>query len=635
MSSRILPGLAFGAALLAVAPALAETVRTKDGQRLVGTIVEETQGELVLRTKYGVLVIPAANIDGVDGRPGDGRPGELAKPTAAAPAVAEAPAPDLTKLRALRMKARRQAQTGSSADAALASYAELLALDPDDAEAHLEVAALRARRGEGQEAVAALRKALLAGLVDAERLRGPDFAGLETGPPEVKAAHQRLLADRVGLLRIAARRVPARLARDLRARGARASYTAVADDGRRLSWLHALEPKAFAAVRAEVDALVTALRGNLFTGDTEGPLHLVLVAEQDEAAVQIAGASYDRSAHVLTLAPLPFGSLWRAPTAQRELVRALLVADERARRQRHPAWLVEGLVELFGTCGHEGAGLLPRQSALVATITTATTTPWGGALTRDPRERGARLAARSVAHYALVRGALGRLYEGLAAVSTATAPDAGAALAAAFDQPQDAAEAGWRAWLAEQRPPVVPFTGLVTTATARGLRVSYVQPESGAARANLGEGDVVTAVDGVAVRSEDDLSEVLGARKAGDEVLVELAREDRTARVRLVLGTRPPGPIGPMRARAPYLGAAVAQAEGGVSITSVDAGSPAAKAGLQAGDVVRSLDGEVTGTVRAWLRALRVKEVGQAVKLTVERAGAQRTVEVELAKPAE
>lgn len=64
MSRAILSSLAFGAALLIGLPALAETVRTKDGQRLVGTIVEETQAELVLRTKYGVLVIPADRIEG-------------------------------------------------------------------------------------------------------------------------------------------------------------------------------------------------------------------------------------------------------------------------------------------------------------------------------------------------------------------------------------------------------------------------------------------------------------------------------------------------------------------------------------------------------------------------------------------
>ncbi len=177
MSARALTAtLAFGAAVLAVAPALAETVRTKDGQKLVGTIVEETQGELVLRTKYGVLVIPSANIERVEGRPG-----EAAKPAAAAPTAPtpEAPALDLTKVRTLRLKARRQAQAASSADAALATYAELLALAPDDAEAHLEVAALRAKRGEAAEAVAALRKALLAGLADADRLRGPEFASLE------------------------------------------------------------------------------------------------------------------------------------------------------------------------------------------------------------------------------------------------------------------------------------------------------------------------------------------------------------------------------------------------------------------------------------------------------------------------
>lgn len=623
MSPRL---LALGAALLVVSPALAETVRTKDGQKLVGTIVEETQGELVLRTRYGVLVIPADRIDGVDGRPG-----EPAKPGPAAAARPETPPLDLTRVRALRLKARRQAQLGSSADAALVTYAELLALDPDDAEAHLEVAALRAKRGEAPDAVASLRKALLAGLADADRLAGPEFAPLARD-----AAFQKLLQERVGLVRLAARRVPARLVRDLGARGARATYATVATAAPRLSWVHALEPAAFAAVRAEAEALAAALQADLRTADPEGPLHIVLVAEQDEAAVGVAGASYDRPGHVLTLAPLPFGSLWRAPAAQRELVRALLAADERARRRRHPAWAVTGVVELFGTAAVERAALAPRQSAHVAAISTTTAGKpgagaWAGALTLDPRERGARVAARYALLYARERGVLQRVWDDLAAPDA----DGAAVLAAALGQPQDEAEAGWRAWLARQEAPSLPFAGWVASPTARGLRIGYVQAESGAARANLAEGDVVTAVDGVAVRSEDDLGEALEGRRAGEEVQVDLVRGDRTLRVRLGLGVRPAGRIGPMREKAPYLGVSVEQAQAGVAVRAVDADSPAAKAGLQPGDVVTALDGEPTATVRAWLRALRAREPGQEVTLTVDRAGARRQVEAELGKAPE
>ena len=50
--------LLLGLALLA----RAEVVVTKDGQRLVGEVLEESRDELVLRTRYGVLVLPTAAI---------------------------------------------------------------------------------------------------------------------------------------------------------------------------------------------------------------------------------------------------------------------------------------------------------------------------------------------------------------------------------------------------------------------------------------------------------------------------------------------------------------------------------------------------------------------------------------------
>lgn len=63
----------------------------------------------------------------------------------------------------------------------------------------------------------------------------------------------------------------------------------------------------------------------------------------------------------------------------------------------------------------------------------------------------------------------------------------------------------------------------------------------------------------------------------------------------------------------------------GLLITSVRDGSPAAKAGLRAGDVVTEADGQSTGTVADLMRALSSKEEGE-MTLTITRDKSQRTI---------
>ncbi|MBX3467490.1 MAG: PDZ domain-containing protein [Planctomycetes bacterium] len=583
------------------AAARADTIRTKDGQRLEGEVVEETLDEVVLRTRYGVLVVPRAAIEAIEG---------AAQPAARAP---EPPPLDLARARVLHLKARRLAQRGN-VDEALAAYAELLEVDPEDPLAHVEVGALRARQGDAVQAVASLRRAVLSGFADLERLKADE---------RLKAVHEapgfkQLLAQRTGLLRLAARKAPARQARLLRARGATADYRDVRDEARQVVWLHALDEAAFAAVRGEVEAFVGAARRAALTKPPEGPLTLILLAPQDRAAGE---TGYDPTTHTLTLAPLPFGAFARAPQARRELARALHAADRQARQQAHPAWLEEGLADLLAAATVEGERLTPRLAARVESLKDA---PPLAELLTDARRRG--LAARALLHLVAVRGALGAFYERVGA---------GAPLEAALAEALGAdVEQAWRAWLADQAAPALPFTGLATSATPRGLRATYVQAESGAARAGVMEGDVVTAIDGAPVRSEADLDEVLALRAVGQEVEVDLLRGEQPARVRLTLGARPRGPIGPLREGAPYLGVAVEQAAGGVVIRLVDADSPAAKAGLAVGDRLVDLDGAEVTTVRAWLRLLRQKQPGERGAVQVERAGARVTVEVELAPPA-
>jgi len=70
----------------------------------------------------------------------------------------------------------------------------------------------------------------------------------------------------------------------------------------------------------------------------------------------------------------------------------------------------------------------------------------------------------------------------------------------------------------------------------------------------------------------------------------------------------------------------------GVLVTSVEADSPAAKAGLKAGDVITAVDGEKIEGAGDLSRALNKQKAGQ-VMLTVIRDKSSRTINVTPTKP--
>lgn len=82
-----------------------------------------------------------------------------------------------------------------------------------------------------------------------------------------------------------------------------------------------------------------------------------------------------------------------------------------------------------------------------------------------------------------------------------------------------------------------------------------------------------------------------------------------------------------------FLGVEGADATGtqaGAAITSVQAGSPAAEAGITDADVVTAVDGRKVSSMIDLAAAVRTKQPGETVSLTVVRGGDERTVDVTL-----
>ena len=86
----------------------------------------------------------------------------------------------------------------------------------------------------------------------------------------------------------------------------------------------------------------------------------------------------------------------------------------------------------------------------------------------------------------------------------------------------------------------LPFLGVATRPTRDGgLRVMTIVANTAAARANLQTDDIIRRVDGQEVRQSSDLMKAITSLGIGDELRVEIERQDRSFSISIDLGIRP------------------------------------------------------------------------------------------------
>jgi len=175
---------------------------------------------------------------------------------------------------------------------------------------------------------------------------------------------------------------------------------------------------------------------------------------------------------------------------------------------------------------------------------------------------------------------------------------------------------------------------------ASGALVSSVTVGDPAEKAGIKAGDVIVAVDGVAVADAGDLTRKIGDLLPGVKITLSVWREGKTVTIPLVLGERSAEKVAQGRPAAPgsqgedVLGLSVrpvAEAEAkaleldrvqGLLVVEVSEGSPAAQNDLSAGDVILEANGKAVNTVKALKDVIEGdgKEKG-VVMLLVKRQG--------------
>jgi serine protease Do len=195
-----------------------------------------------------------------------------------------------------------------------------------------------------------------------------------------------------------------------------------------------------------------------------------------------------------------------------------------------------------------------------------------------------------------------------------------------------------------------------------GVLVNEVGADSPAAKAGLKNGDVITDYDGQRVEGVLEFRRLVRETPPGRTAKMTIWRDGHSQTISAEVGKNEnpngdslfqsmmrrfgnPGPnmfrFGTSVPAAPVLGITAQDLSGqlgkyfgapdgeGVLITNVEANSPAAKAGLEAGDVITKVDGDRVRTLAELRDQLRLKREAKTVMLSVLRKGSEISVNIE------
>jgi len=203
-----------------------------------------------------------------------------------------------------------------------------------------------------------------------------------------------------------------------------------------------------------------------------------------------------------------------------------------------------------------------------------------------------------------------------------------------------------------------PFLGVSTEKTENGVRVQNVTENSGAQKAGIKTGDVITKVNEKKIESPAELSEMVSTYKPKDKITVTVKRDGKEMKLNAVLGQKPVqmamtfkdmepfkeefhfnmpeggdhfymGPSG-----RPRLGLRAQDTEDGkgVKVIDVDDDSPAEKAGLQEDDIITSIEGKSVNSADELADAYNENKDKNPIKISILRDGKSSVVEVKIPK---
>ncbi len=189
--------------------------------------------------------------------------------------------------------------------------------------------------------------------------------------------------------------------------------------------------------------------------------------------------------------------------------------------------------------------------------------------------------------------------------------------------------------------PLTPTLKRVYHATA-GVFVNEVNATGPAAKAGMKDEDIIVSYNGTAVTDPDELVELVHATRPGTTVPVVVLRGGQTRALQVTVSelaavTAPratptaPAAQKPLGLTVEGLSAAAAKKAGvtGVRVSKADPYGDAARAGVEAGDIIVSLNGQPVDSVTAYTRAVAALRRGEPAVLRIWREGHMYTAQIE------
>jgi serine protease Do len=203
-----------------------------------------------------------------------------------------------------------------------------------------------------------------------------------------------------------------------------------------------------------------------------------------------------------------------------------------------------------------------------------------------------------------------------------------------------------RGWLGVQIQPVdKDIADSLGLTAAKGALVSEAQDNSPGKKAGIKAGDVIVAVDGKTIDGPRELAKLIGNTAPGKEVEVTLWRDGKSESVKLTLGELPATDkqASADDQSAPDKGSSLkdfgltvtgSEDGKGIVVTDVDPDGAAAERGIQAGDVIVSVNSKEVSAASDFEKAIAdaSKAGRKAVLVQVAREDGSRFVALPVAK---